>query len=107
MPPLLRLRQTEPLSRRPSSACCWRRDERLRRDAPLAVQLPGHSHRDGTLAGHDVGCPLTRAEQAAEIGLGIAAGFHAVTDRIDSVGRFDRPALALIVLDDQCEKIEA
>jgi hypothetical protein len=50
---------------------------------------------------------LSRAEQAAKIGLGIAARFHAVTDRVNRLGRLDRPALALAVLDDQGEKIEA
>src|ERR1700681_1454541 len=50
---------------------------------------------------------LPRAEQAAKIGLGIAARFHAITDRINRLGRLDRPALALVVLDDQREKIEA
>jgi hypothetical protein len=43
---------------------------------------------------------------AAKIGLCITARFHAVTDRIDCIGRLDRPALALIVFDDQCEQIE-
>src|SRR5213080_4237368 len=42
-----------------------------------------------------------------EIGLGIAARFHAVADRLNRPGWVDRPALAFVVLDDQCEKIEA
>jgi hypothetical protein len=71
------------------------------------MQFPGHSHREGTLPVEDVGCALPRAEQAAKIGLGIAARFHAVTDRVNRLGRLDRPALALAVLDDQGEKIEA
>ena len=50
---------------------------------------------------------MPRAEQTPKIGLGIAAGFHPVTDRLNGLGRLDRPALALVVLDDQCEKIEA
>jgi hypothetical protein len=37
---------------------------------------------EGMLPGEDVGCALPRAEQAAKIGLGIAARFHAVPDRI-------------------------
>jgi len=73
---------------------------------PDKVQFPGHSHREGPLSGQDVGCALTRAEQAAKIGLGITACFHSVPDRIDRLGRFDRPAPALVVLDDQREKIE-
>jgi hypothetical protein len=71
------------------------------------VQLPGHSHREGTLPGQDVGSTLPRAEQTPKIGLGIAPRFHAVADRLNGLGRLDRPALALVVLDDQCEKIEA
>jgi hypothetical protein len=71
------------------------------------VQFPGHSHREGALPVQDIGCALSRAEQAAKIGLGIAARFHAVTDRVNRLGRLDRPALALAVLDDQGEKIEA
>jgi hypothetical protein len=47
-----------------------RREQCLRRDAPLAAQPPGHSHREAALPGQDVGCALTRAEQAAKIGLG-------------------------------------
>ena len=70
------------------------------------MQPPRHAHRQGTLALQDIGCALARTEQAAEIGLGKAAHLHAVADRIDRIRRFDRPALALIVLDDQCEKIE-
>src|ERR1700726_1440155 len=38
--------------------------------------------------------------------MGIAARFHAVTNRVNHLGRIDRPALALVVLDDQREKIE-
>jgi hypothetical protein len=33
---------------------------------------------------------------ATKIGLGISARLHAATDRIDGIGRLDRPALALI-----------
>jgi AbiEi antitoxin C-terminal domain len=55
----------------------------------------------------DVGRALPRAEQTAKIGLSIACCLHAVTNRIDRVGRLDRPALALVVLDDQFEEIEA
>src|ERR1700730_11552981 len=47
------------------------------------------------------------AEQAAKIGLGIAAGFHAVTNRIDRTRGLDRPALARVVFDDQCQKIKS
>jgi hypothetical protein len=42
----------------------------------------------------------------AKVGLRIAACFHAVTDRVNRLGRIDRPALALVVPDDQREKIE-
>ena len=38
--------------------------------------------------------------------MGIFAHFHAIADCIDRIRWFDRPALALIVLDDQCEKVE-
>jgi hypothetical protein len=62
------------------------------------------THREGTLPRQDVGCALSRAEQAAEIGLGISAGFHAVTDRIDRIRRLDRPALALVVLNDNARR---
>jgi hypothetical protein len=73
---------------------------------PEYPTAPRRAHCQGTLALQDIGCALARTEQAAEIGLGKAAHFHAVADRIDRIRRFDRPALALIVLDDQCEKIE-
>ena len=36
----------------------------------------------------------------------IAARLHPVTDRVDGIRRFDWPALALVVFDDQCEKIK-
>ncbi len=91
---------------RPSSARSRRCDQCFRRYAPLAVQPPSHPHREGTLPRQDVGCALARAEQFAEIGLRIAARLHPVTDRVDRIRRFDRPAPALVVLDDQCEKIK-
>jgi hypothetical protein len=45
--------------------------------------------------------------QTAKIGVSVARCLHAVTNRIDRVGWLDRPALALVVLDDQYEEIEA
>jgi len=70
------------------------------------VQFPRHPHGERPLLRQDVGCTLPRAEQAAKIGLSIAACFHAVTDRVNRLGRIDRPALALVVLDGQREKIK-
>src|SRR5882757_1401327 len=98
--------QPRGLRRRPSSARLRRCDQGFRRNAPFAVQPPSHSHREGTLPRQDVGCALARTEQAAKIGLGIAAGFHAVTNRINCIRRIDRPAPALVVFDDQCQKVE-
>jgi hypothetical protein len=45
--------------------------------------------------------------QSAKIGVGIAARFRAVTDRVNRLGRLDRPAIALVVLDNQLKKIGA
>jgi transposase len=90
-----------------SPARLRRRDQRFCRNVPLAVRLPGHLHRKRALPRQDVGRALARAEQTAKIGLSIARRLHAVTNRIDRVGRLDRPALALVVLDDQCKEIEA
>ena len=85
---------------RSSPALSRRSNQRFRRNGPLAVQLPGHSHRERTFPGQNIGCALARAEQPAKISLGIATCFHAVTDRIDCIGRLDRPALALIIFYD-------
>jgi hypothetical protein len=43
--------------------------------------------------------------QSAKIGFGIAARFHAVADRVNRLGRLDRLAIALVVLDNQLKKI--
>jgi hypothetical protein len=51
--------------------------------------------------------PANPLAMSAKVGLGVAARFHAVADRVDRLRRVDRPALALIVLDVQREKIEA
>src|SRR5215831_7020239 len=96
-----------PLRGRPSPARSRRCDQGFRRNVPLAVQLPGHSHCESALPGQNVGRALARTEQAAKIGLGIAARLHTITYRIDRVGRVDRPALTLEVLDDQREEVEA
>src|SRR5581483_10443992 len=43
----------------------------------------------------------------SQLRLTVPAGFHAVPDCIDCIGRIDRPMLALIVLDNQRQQIEA
>jgi len=70
------------------------------------MKLPGHLHGERSLPGQNVRRTLARAEQAAKVRLGIATRLHAVTNRFDRVRRHDRPLLALVVLDDECEEIE-
>src|SRR5262245_36753554 len=71
------------------------------------MQLPRHLHGEAALAREHVGGALARADEAAEIGLCIAADFHAVPDGVDRIGRIDRPMPALVVLDDKGEQVEA
>jgi hypothetical protein len=40
------------------------------------------------------------------MGLGEPSGLHAVTDRIDGIGRTDRPMLLLIISDDERQEVE-
>src|SRR5690349_9560269 len=75
-------------------ACDGRRYQRLGWNAPLAVELPSHFHRQGTFPVDNVGGALTRTEEAAKIGLAQSTGFHPEADCVDSVRRFDRPALS-------------
>src|SRR5262249_57699900 len=60
-----------------------------------------------TFARQHVGGPLTRANQAAEVSLRIAASLHAVADGVDRTGWFDRPRLALVILDHERQQIKS
>jgi len=85
-------------------------EHRSRPSEILAVQRRAlHSHFSLSLlkermsenvSWSEVGCALARAEQPAKISLGIAAHFHAVTDRIYSIERRSANACAhsLIVM---------
>ena len=84
-----------------------RRKQRFGRNTPLTVKLPRHAHGQGTFAGQDIRRALPRAKHAAEIGLGQAAGVHAIQDGLYRVRRIDRPMPPFVILDDKSQQVEA
>src|SRR5258708_23435219 len=84
-----------------------RADQRFHRDLPRASQPANHGQRERPLAPRDLGCTRTRTEHVGEISLGIAVGFHAISDDVDGIGLRDRPTHAFVGFDQRSEYIEA
>src|SRR5690242_15157902 len=74
---------------------------------PISVEFPSHLHGQSAFARQNVRSALARSDQPAEIGLREAPGRHPVPDGLDRIRRVDRPVLLLVVLDDECQQVEA